>query len=495
MLTAVAPQHVLGVELVNLKLESTKRGYDTVTAPPSLVKQDFSIPKPGIMTFIHTLEPYATSNSGGARLFPIAPKNGPDWEARHHMGTTILSELTPKDAKPGDKQTLKIIYRVQPTPADIMIAARLSAPVVYQAFHIGNRGEQLGAVQQLTVDFTPFEEYGKQDTAAPGLDISGTWTHGDPSWITATWTFTPTGPGEYDAVEKGFDNARGTAKVRGKKIYINWVTTTAKDGKQKKGLTVIDIDSTDKAGSGFWIGDGGDGGVRIWTTTPAKPIATTPTTPIPSTPVPTTPAPDIPTTGPEPANVKGFTIQAGQREGKPGEIVTVPVYLLNPDGLANLNVTISYSPTVAQAEGKIARGNVLGNTLFEANVGETGQARIGIAGNKPLSDSGILAHIPFKITGKPGDHAELQVTVSTANRLDGTALDAETITGAIFILDESGGVSGDSDGDNTITAGDALAALRMSVKLLPEKKTSDVDRDGKVTSNDARLILQKVVGK
>jgi len=491
-----------GVELVNLKLESTRRGYDTVYSPPSGVKQDFSIPKPGFMTVVHTLEPVpAKADAGLFRIFPIAPKNGPDWEARHHMGTTLLSELTPKDAKPGDKRTHKIVYRVQPTPADIMIAARLSPPLVYQAFHIGNRGEQLGAVQQLTVSFTPFEEFSNQDQASPGLDISGTWTHGDPFGTTATWTFTPKGTGEYEAVEKGFDNARGTAKVRGNKIYIDWVTTTAKDGKQKKGLTVIDVDSTNKAGSGVWIGDGGEGGVKIWTTTAAKPIGASPVAPTPTTPTATTPTSGTgPTTGTsttpqEPASVTRFTIQAGRREGKQGEIVTVPVYLLVPDGVANLNVVISYSTAVAQTEGKVAHGNVLGNALFEANAAEAGLARIGIAGNKPLSESGILAHIPFKITGKPGDHTELNVAVSTANRVDGTMPLADTLSGDILVLDAAGGVPGDNDHDKTITAGDALAALKMSVKLLPENKSSDLDGDDKVTSNDARLILQKVVGK
>lgn len=355
-----------GVELVNLKLDSTRRGYDTVTNPPSGVKQDFSIPKPGFMTVVHTLEPFPAKSDGGLfRIFPIAPKNGPDWEARHHLGTVVLSELTPKDAKAGDKRMHKIVYRVQPTPAEIMIAARLTAPLLFQAFQIGNRGEQLGAVQQLIVTFVPFEDYSNQDTAAAGLDISGIWSHGDPFGEKATWTFTPKGPGEYEAIEKGFDNARGSAKVRGNKIYIDWTSTTAKDGKQKKGVSVIDIDSSNKAGGGYWIGEAGEGGVRIWTSAPAKPIgiaAVPPPSALPPsdspTSVPPKPTPDPATPPPgveEPASVSRFTIQAGRREGKPGEVTTVPIYLLNPDGLANLNVTIGYSSAVVHVDGKINR--------------------------------------------------------------------------------------------------------------------------------------------
>ena len=35
----------------------------------------------------------------------------------------------------------------------------------------------------------------------------------------------------------------------------------------------------------------------------------------------------------------------------------------------------------------------------------------------------------------------------------------------------------------------------MSVKLIPINSAADVDGDGSVTSNDARLILLRVVGK
>ena len=137
----------------------------------------------------------------------------------------------------------------------------------------------------------------------------------------------------------------------------------------------------------------------------------------------------------------------------------------------------------------------MGNTLFESNLGEPGLVRIGVAGSRPLDASGILAHIPFKLIGKPGDRSELKVTVTSANAIDGRPLIAETITGALVVLDDTGSLPGDGDGDGALTAGDALAALRMSVRLIPEKTACDLDGDGAVTSNDARLILQKVVGK
>lgn len=67
-----------------------------------------------------------------------------------------------------------------------------------------------------------------------------------------------------------------------------------------------------------------------------------------------------------------------------------------------------------------------------------------------------------------------------------------------FEFDVGGGepehVTGDFDGDGNITVADALAALRIAAKLVPEDNSSliigDVDHDGHVTVADALAILR-----
>jgi hypothetical protein len=54
---------------------------------------------------------------------------------------------------------------------------------------------------------------------------------------------------------------------------------------------------------------------------------------------------------------------------------------------------------------------------------------------------------------------------------------------------------GDHNGDGRVTELDALAALKMSVKELPEDLNLDMDGNGKVTAADARLILKQALGK
>ncbi len=472
-------------DLADLKVDSTARKYDDKN-PVQAAKQEFSLSKAGLLTLLYITDPYHKDIKGG--YIPLEEVNGRSFE----LGRGIYQKRTPDSGIPGQRYTFEhhTLCATREKPLDLR--ATLVAPHRWASIQDSRRGEQLAANQVFKVSFTPFDKISSQPGPAPQVDVAGKWLHGDQN---ATLTFTPTGTaGEYEVVEKGYDNIKGTAKVKGNKIFIDWITTTAKDGKQKKGVTVVEIKPDGTHAEGWSVGEAGTGG-ETWTALPgtrAKPIGSTPGT----TPTGGKPTPGTETVEPtEPAKVSGFTIQAGQRRGKPGEIVTVPVYLLNPGGVANLNITVGYVPTVALTEGKIARGNVLSNALFETNTGESGTARIGLAGTKPITESGILAHISFKITGKPGDRAELKVVVSTANAADGKSLSAETISGSILVLDDSGTLPGDSDGDNVLTAGDALAALKMSVRLIPDKKSCDVDRDGSVTSNDARLILQKVVGK
>jgi hypothetical protein len=215
---------------------------------------------------------------------------------------------------------------------------------------------------------------------------------------------------------------------------------------------------------------------------------------------PSTPGGSI--TGPgsttkEPADVSQMTIQAGTRTAKTGDTVIVPIWLIQGQGIANLNLNLKYNPAVAKATGTFAKGNLLTQSMFEANTGEGGIVRIGFAQNKDLAGpvTGTLAQISFAATGKPGDSTPLQVEPTTVSNAAGGKPAVAVIHGEIRIVGPDGVVPGDSDRDGKLTARDAQNALKMSVKLIPVDMVCDMDKDGQVTSTDARLILQKVVGK
>ena len=227
------------------------------------------------------------------------------------------------------------------------------------------------------------------------------------------------------------------------------------------------------------------------------PEAATPT-PDPAAPAPNPkdPAPAAPPSAPkEPAQVDRMTLQAGVRRAQPGETVTVPVWLIHGQGVASMNVNLRYDPAVATVAGNIAKGNLLGAALFEANPREPGLIRFGYAQSSDMGGTGTIAQIPFRAAGKPGDRTPLRLEVTTISSAAGNTPDIATIDGEIIIVGKDGVIPGDTDGDGQLTARDAMDALKMSVGNLPVNLAADMDGDGQVTARDATLILQKVVGK
>ena len=53
-------------------------------------------------------------------------------------------------------------------------------------------------------------------------------------------------------------------------------------------------------------------------------------------------------------------------------------------------------------------------------------------------------------------------------------------------------LEGDYNGDGRITKLDVLVALKMSIGLLKEDLIMDMDKDGRVTADDARLLIIKM---
>ena len=180
---------------------------------------------------------------------------------------------------------------------------------------------------------------------------------------------------------------------------------------------------------------------------------------------------------------------------KAGDIVYLPVLLINGQDIANMNFTVSYDAGVALSAGPIVRGNLLGSALFEQNPAERGLMRVGYAQSGGVTGTGQVAAIPFKAVGKPGDRTVVRLAVTTINNSAGSRMPIARVDGEILIVGVGGELPLDCDGDSMVTAADARCALQMSVNLRPANLVMDADADRQVTSNDARLILRKVVGR
>lgn len=244
-------------ELVDLTLASKPRKYGPGN-PLQAEKQEFSLAKAGLVTLVHVIDPVHKDSRGGFSLDEVNLRN-------YAIGMGIFQQRVPDTAIPGQKREFKQQWLCGERKDPLSLRASLVAP------HRPGGGDQLGASQRLLIDFVPFDKISAEPGPKPELDVTGKWYHGEAN---AVWTLTPKGDGTYTAVEKGYDNATGTARVKGHKVYIDWVTTTAKGGKQYRGVTMVEIKTDGTHAEGWSVGEGGTGGSK-WSAVPgtvAKPI-------------------------------------------------------------------------------------------------------------------------------------------------------------------------------------------------------------------------------
>ena len=118
--------------------------------------------------------------------------------------------------------------------------------------------------------------------------------------------------------------------------------------------------------------------------------------------------------------------------------------------------------------------------------------------------------MPFKVVGAVGSSTKLELRDTAANTTANPRPAFALAAGEIVVTagqepsDGTGPSSHNppvtpnppvdtSDQSKVFTALDALKALQMSVSLLSPDMAYDLDKNGQITSNDARLILGRAV--
>jgi hypothetical protein len=302
--------------LVELELVSRKRPF-TPKKPVESISQDFRITGPGILTVEWVTDPHQGANGG----YGIKAKDG----SPLYLGRESIREETPKPLKVGVKYSLKQVIIVP--KATKPLEAVLTAWWAPQAMQILNYGDQLPAKQRLTVGFVPLGQATKKSGAPAAVNISGTWRYD--SGAGANLTFTPKGEGIYEVVEKGYGNGRGTARVSGRTVTIEYTNPTPY-GTQKSGVYVLEVGAGDKNMSGGWLTNNGENGSTSLTrTTPlpaAQPVAQQQPQPQPQQQPQPTPQPTV--TGAKPGG-SGYGAQADSFRGRNGERFT---FVCPPNG-------------------------------------------------------------------------------------------------------------------------------------------------------------------
>ncbi len=185
----------------------------------------------------------------------------------------------------------------------------------------------------------------------------------------------------------------------------------------------------------------------------------------------------------------------------PGAVdVAVPINVAQAAGIcmAALDVTISYNPAIAVANGQVSPTSFSAGYEYTANTAVPGQVHITAINNTctPLYGPGTLFNVKFNILGASGQSSPVDFITG----LSYTAIyDDNDLTNPVPLSLTGGSLTinaayipGDVNGDEAINAADALMALRIaSGRITPTPRqlgACDVNGDGACTAADATLI-------
>jgi len=193
----------------------------------------------------------------------------------------------------------------------------------------------------------------------------------------------------------------------------------------------------------------------------------------------------------------GAALIAESRTADPNSTVQVPIRLDKASNIGSMNFVLTYNAQVLKVN-KVDGGSLVSGALFTPNYKSPPQVRFGLASSDGINGNGTIAYIEFQVIGAAGSSSPLTLSEVDTTDTSGKAVTVTTQNGTVTVASETGPggkVLGDYNGDGKVNELDALAALKMSVKLLEEDLDLDMDKNGKVTAEDARLILKQAVGK
>ena len=181
----------------------------------------------------------------------------------------------------------------------------------------------------------------------------------------------------------------------------------------------------------------------------------------------------------------GMALIVESRTVPPGGTVQVPVRLENAQNVGSIGFQLSYDPAVAQVT-QVLKGSL--PPTFTSNTQQPGRIIIGFATTEGVSgQKGSAVYVEFKAVGAQGSTCALTLSQIEATDTSGATVPITPVNGALTI---GKGTVGDGNGDGKINVLDALMALKMYVKLLGEDLKLDMNQDGRVSPEDARLILE-----
>ena len=180
-----------------------------------------------------------------------------------------------------------------------------------------------------------------------------------------------------------------------------------------------------------------------------------------------------------------ISLAAGSRVAPPGSYVRAPILLTGASNITGLGFSLLYDPEVVEFAG-VESGSLLAPADFDYSAQDPGVVRFGFSSSEPITGSGSVAVAVFRAVGDVDSSSPLKFTLGLAADSDGKVVAMALADGELSI---GARIAGDGDGDGTVSALDALIAMRMATGLSEVDLALDLDGDGTVTVYDAREIL------
>ena len=178
-------------------------------------------------------------------------------------------------------------------------------------------------------------------------------------------------------------------------------------------------------------------------------------------------------------------LSVSNRTGAAGGSVLVPILIEKAEDISQFEFSLGYDPAVLEAAG-VHRGSLFAGSTFSDHIGEPGVVRIELLFEDGISGDGSAALVEFRVLGGQGSSSPLTLSEIMSSDSSGVLQLINRTDGELAVANR---ISGDGNGDGSITTLDALIALRMAAQTQPADLVMDVDGDGQVTQQDAQQIL------
>lgn len=176
------------------------------------------------------------------------------------------------------------------------------------------------------------------------------------------------------------------------------------------------------------------------------------------------------------------TIQAGSGSVELGNVITVPIQLVDspPVGLGAATIELLYEPTYLEVTGCNVVGDGSGSTFcnIEPTVpeGERNQVRFNLIASTPLTQATTLAEVTFHVVGWTADGATLELSPVLVTEHSGQLLPIQVQNGIISMTTQP---TGDVNCDERVD-GDDVSLIRLYDVGLAEDATSCPPGDGQI---------------